>query len=249
MADDFIANPGAGGVTFAGDDIAGVMYPRGKITLGANGVNDGDVSASNPLPVTSGILALESGGNLDLIAAATAASAASLSILDDWDDNNRANVNIITGQNTGAQGGSGAVSATTLRVTLATDIALPAGTNLLGSVVSTNGKTIKTASGSVNSDTDIVAAVGGKRIKVFAIVLSTDSTTLNRVIMKSNGAAGTELWRCLLQAGTGTVCGMHENVTVPSFLFATVQGEKLTLDMSAGVNVEYTVSYWDDDAT
>jgi hypothetical protein len=52
MADDFIANPGAGGDTFGADDIAGVKYPRSKITIGADGVNDGDVSAANPLPVT-----------------------------------------------------------------------------------------------------------------------------------------------------------------------------------------------------
>lgn len=52
MADNFVANPGVGGSTFAGDDIAGVLYPRSKITLGADGVNDGDVSASNPMPTS-----------------------------------------------------------------------------------------------------------------------------------------------------------------------------------------------------
>lgn len=52
MADNFEANPGSGGAIFAGDDIGGVYFPRVKFTLGADGVNDGDVSASNPLPVT-----------------------------------------------------------------------------------------------------------------------------------------------------------------------------------------------------
>lgn len=52
MADNFTANAGAGGDTFAADDIAGVKFPRGKITLGADGVDGGDVSASNPLPVS-----------------------------------------------------------------------------------------------------------------------------------------------------------------------------------------------------
>jgi hypothetical protein len=51
MADNFTANPGSGGQTFASDDILGVNYPRSKITLGADNVNDGDVSASNPMPV------------------------------------------------------------------------------------------------------------------------------------------------------------------------------------------------------
>jgi len=52
MADNFTASPGAGGDTFAADEIAGVKYPRSKITLGADGVDDGDVSATNPMPVT-----------------------------------------------------------------------------------------------------------------------------------------------------------------------------------------------------
>lgn len=51
MADNFIANPGAGGDTFAADEVAGVKIPRSKIVIGADGVNDGDVSAANPLPV------------------------------------------------------------------------------------------------------------------------------------------------------------------------------------------------------
>lgn len=53
MADNFTANAGAGGDTFAADDIAGVKYPRGKITIGADGVDGGDVSSSNPLPITA----------------------------------------------------------------------------------------------------------------------------------------------------------------------------------------------------
>lgn len=51
MADNKVADPGVGGATFATDDIGGVDYPRTKITLGADGVNDGDVSSANPMPV------------------------------------------------------------------------------------------------------------------------------------------------------------------------------------------------------
>lgn len=38
-------------INVATDEIAGVHYPRTKITLGAEGANGGDVSAANPLPV------------------------------------------------------------------------------------------------------------------------------------------------------------------------------------------------------
>jgi hypothetical protein len=46
------ANTGSGVEVLAADDISGVLYPRSKITLGADGVNDGDVSNTNPLPVS-----------------------------------------------------------------------------------------------------------------------------------------------------------------------------------------------------
>lgn len=71
-------------------------------------------------------MALESGGNL-------ATMVASLSVLDDWDESDRAKVNPIAGQ-AGVQGGSGAVSALTQRVVLATDVGLPAGTNNIGDI-------------------------------------------------------------------------------------------------------------------
>lgn len=37
--------------TLATDDIGGIQYGRTKIVLGADGVNDGDVSSANPMPV------------------------------------------------------------------------------------------------------------------------------------------------------------------------------------------------------
>lgn len=52
MADNVTANSGVGGATFAADDVGGVHFPRTKLALGADGVNDGDVAAGNPLPVT-----------------------------------------------------------------------------------------------------------------------------------------------------------------------------------------------------
>lgn len=51
MADNTTLNTGSGGDTIATDDISGVKYPRSKIVIGADGTNDGDVSATNPMPV------------------------------------------------------------------------------------------------------------------------------------------------------------------------------------------------------
>lgn len=55
MADNTTLNPGSGGDIAAADDIAGVKYQRVKLTLGADGVNDGDVSAANPVPVAGSL--------------------------------------------------------------------------------------------------------------------------------------------------------------------------------------------------
>ena len=59
MADNLtaLANTGTGTDVLATDEIAGVHFPRTKITIGADGVNDGDVSASNPLPVSGTVTA------------------------------------------------------------------------------------------------------------------------------------------------------------------------------------------------
>ena len=51
MADNVTMNPGSGGAVAAADDIGSVYYQRVKLTLGADGVNDGDVSSTNPIPV------------------------------------------------------------------------------------------------------------------------------------------------------------------------------------------------------
>lgn len=51
MADNVGITPGSG-ATAAADDISGVLYQRVKLTLGADGVSNGDVSSSNPIPAT-----------------------------------------------------------------------------------------------------------------------------------------------------------------------------------------------------
>ena len=51
MSDNTTLNPGTGGDTIASDEVAGVKIPRSKIIIGADGVSNGDVAESNPLPV------------------------------------------------------------------------------------------------------------------------------------------------------------------------------------------------------
>jgi hypothetical protein len=51
MADNTVLNAGAGGDTIASDDIGGVKFQRIKLVHGTDGVNAGDISNINPLPI------------------------------------------------------------------------------------------------------------------------------------------------------------------------------------------------------
>lgn len=65
MADNIQLGTAVGtGDVLAADDIAGVKFTRSKITVGADGANDGDVSSANPLPVgdAGGSLTIDDGG-------------------------------------------------------------------------------------------------------------------------------------------------------------------------------------------
>jgi len=60
MSDNFTANAGSGGSTFAADDIGpGVLHPRVKVEWGVDGTVN-DASVTNPLPVQ--VIPTTSGG-------------------------------------------------------------------------------------------------------------------------------------------------------------------------------------------
>lgn len=156
--------------------------------------------------------------------------------------NQSVNVNQLAG--TTPDTNSGNKSAGTQRFVLATD--QPQLTNAL---LVAFGKTIKTASVNITADTDIVAAVTSKRIKVIAYALFKTGTNANPIIFKSNGTGGTELARVLLQSQASAVFGANLAISAPSFLFATVAGEKLTMDVGDSDTITGFITYFDDDAT
>lgn len=230
-------------VTLASDStgVLSVDDNGGSLTV------DGTVTANAGTNLNTSALALETGGNL-------AAAAISLAILDSIVIGSEAQVDIVAALPAGTNN-IGDVDIASIaagdnnigNVDVVTLPALPAGTNNIGNVG--HGKTIKSVSGGITADTDVIAAVSTKRLKVIAYSLTTVGTTANTVLFKSNGAAGTELWRVLLQAPASVVVGANLATAAPSFLFATVAGEKLTLDVSGSDTVHYSISYFDDDAT
>lgn len=104
------------------------------LPAGTNNIGDVDV-LSSALPTGASTLAEQQTQTTHLatIAGDTTAIETAIQILDDWDETDRAKVNPIAGQ-AGVQGASGTVTALTQRVVLATDVALPAGTNNIGDI-------------------------------------------------------------------------------------------------------------------
>lgn len=56
MADNIVLGSGDGlGDTLAADEIGGIKFQREKLVHGIDGTNDGDVAATNPLPVNAAL--------------------------------------------------------------------------------------------------------------------------------------------------------------------------------------------------
>lgn len=111
-------------------------------------------------------------------------------------------------------------------------------------------KTILNVSGLLTSDTDLVAAVASKRIKVLSYTLVCSGNTGVTAVFKSNGTGGTELWRVPLKAAdSSSLFGANLSTRSPDWLFATAAGEKLTLDVDSAAPIHYSLSYHADDAS
>lgn len=169
---------------------------------------------------------------------------------------------LITNLGTFAFGAGTAAAA--LRVTLpsdgpvATALGTPADAAVLGDVNGSiiallrgmsKSRTIKSVPVNLTADTDIIAAVTSKRIKVIAYSLTSIGTNQDIIMFKSNGTGGTEVARIVLQGATAQPYGANQAIDAPSFLFATLAGEKLTLDVNQTDGIMGFITYFDDDAT
>lgn len=105
MADNVAITAGSG-TSVATDEIGGVHHQRVKLGLGADGTAVDAVAGAGAVGT----------GVQRVTLASDDPAVASLAILDDWDESDRAKVNIIASQ-AGVDGGSGAVTAKTQRVT------------------------------------------------------------------------------------------------------------------------------------
>lgn len=154
-------------VTGGGTEASAVRVTIASDSTGVVSVDDNGGS----ITVDGTVAATQSGTWTE---ANSAAIAASLSVIDDWDETNRAAVNVISGQ-VGVAGGSGVVGAAVQRVVLATDVGLPAGTSALGKVghdITGIGHGVTTVA---TAGTD-VALAGSTACKRVVIQAQTDNT-------------------------------------------------------------------------
>lgn len=168
------------GSVIATDDVTSVHFQKIKIDVGADGVS-APLSNSNPIPISDASGSLTVDGTVATTNAGTFAvqesggALTALQVIDDWDETDRAKVNPIVAQ-AGVQAGSGVVTANTQRVVLATDVALPAGTNAIGKLSANTGVDI--------GDVDVTSIAAGDttigRVKI------TDGTTVVDVFDYTN---------------------------------------------------------------
>jgi len=102
-------------------------------------------------------------------------------------------------------------------------------------------KTLKTAVVSLSATGTVIAAVSGKRLKVYAIKLIVDAA----LSVNWRDGAATALEGAQALAANG---GYTEAVNPPAFLLATTAGNTLDLVISGTGNAQGRVSYWDDDS-
>ncbi len=204
------------------------------VNLGGN--NDvtvtGSLTANAGTNLNTSALALETGGNL-------AAAATSLAIIDDWDESDRAKVNIIAGQ-AGVAGGSGTVSATTQRVCLATDVGLPAGSNAIGSVTANAGTNLNTSALALESGGNLAGTATS--LAVIDDWDETDRCKVNPIagqagVAGGSGVVGSTTQRVVLATDVALPAGTNAIGTVTSVGTAAddaaVTGNPVTIGLEA----------------
>lgn len=232
MADNVEANAGAGGATFASDDIGGVQYPRAKVVWGADGAAN-DTSAAAPLPVVqtgAHEVSLDAGSLAALetvelgattLAALETLTVAQISSALPAGTNNIGDVDVVT---------LPAIAATASNI----------GAQLSTSAIM-NGTTAITPSFAVidaasSGDNTIVSADATKKIRVVSLFLVSAGTVNVRF---EGGAGGTALTGQMnLVANSGFVLPFN-----PVGWFETAANTLLNLELSGAISVDGSLTY------
>lgn len=253
MADNVPITSGSG-ISIAADDISSVLYQRVKIIIGADGTNNGDVASGNPMPVTGSTTVIGTvtiTGSTSIVGTVTVTGSTSVANTVTITGNTTVLGTVtITGStavvNTVTVTGSTAIVGT-VTITGSTTILNPTGAGTGGiRVVDANdaGKTLSVTSGTLSATNGtLVVSVSGQKIKVYAISLTTTSST-QQLVKFQTAVGGIDLWTVALIAPTGAVAQANLSVNPPSYLFATGTTNVLNLSLTNANAVHYAVSYF-----
>lgn len=213
MAENVNITPGTGDVVGA-DDISSVKYQRVKIIEGADGVNDGDVSSANPLPVEI----TDADGS---VAANIAAIKTAIEILDNTVSGSETQVDVVAALPAG-DNNIGNVDIVTLPGTVASDItAIKTAVEILDNIVSGSEAQVDVVgslpAGTNNiGDVDVLSiprsqsgpAEPGTAIDSYTTAAINLTTGANQVLVSS--AASKQIW----VYGYAFTCGDADGQTV-----------------------------------
>ena len=212
MADNQTVFPGNTGTSFivAADDIAGVLYQRFKLTVGADGVNDGDVSLANPIParIMLGTVAIAAGAGVvgtgvpRMTLASDDPAVVALQLIDNAVSGAGFNITQMNGVNVTM--GNGASGSGVQRVTIASDSTgtvqdIPATSGGLTmhktiSAASTNATSVKASAGQVYAIQCSNVNAAARYLKLYnkasAPTVGTDTPVKTLIIPGNTAGAG-----------------------------------------------------------
>lgn len=225
MADNTTLNSMTGGDAIAADDISSVKYQRIKLIHGADGVNAGDVSTSNGLPVQV-VSALPAGdnniGNVDIV------TLPSLPAGTNGIGKLTANSGVDIGDVDVTSQPARAATTDTITAKIATDAIMNGTTALTPKFAIIDNAT--------SGDNTIVAAVNPKKIRVLSLFMVASAAVTARF---ESGAGGTALTgQMQLAANGGFVLPFN-----PAGWFETASNTLLNLELSGAISVDGSLVY------
>lgn len=262
MADNVNITEGSGKV-IAADDISSVLYQRVKVVIGVDGTNSGDVSASNPIPITGsttiiGTVAVS--GNTTLVGTVTITGnttilgtvtiTGSTAVVGTVTvTGSTAIVGTVTVTGSTAVVNTVTVTGSTTVVSCATHAVTQSGTwtitgTTTGVIPADFGRSFLSSSGTLAATNGtLVISAASTKIKVYAFSLSTTSST--QVLAKFQSAvAGVDLWSVVMVTPAGGASGANLAVSPPAYLFASPTAAVLNLNLSSAQAVHWSVSYF-----
>lgn len=196
-------------------DASGRLLTRITTTSGGTVALGGGAEAGALLVTvasdSTGVLSVDdNGASLTVDNTDITASATSLAVIDDWDESDRAKVNPVVGQ-AGLAAGTGVDAANALRVSLATDIPLPTGSNAIGKLAANSGVDI--------GDVDILSIAAGDNN-----IGNVDIVTVPAPLSTTGGGTEAAALRVTLASDSTGVVSVDDN------------GTSLTVDGTVAVN-------------